>query len=89
MLRTHSSRVADFQAILHNPDGKMERRRDEIHAPWVLEGRAIQDLLMAQEASARSPARHPRVRWPSPASVTELPQDDPAATQVRAPPPRG
>lgn len=36
----------DIDAVLHDPDGRTRRIEGEIHASWVLEGRAIQDLFI-------------------------------------------
>lgn len=36
----------DIEAVLHGPDGQTRRVQGEIHASWVLEGRAIQDLFI-------------------------------------------
>jgi hypothetical protein len=36
----------DIDAVLHGPDRQARRTRGEVHASWVLEGRAIQDLFI-------------------------------------------
>ena len=34
----------DLEAVLHDSTGQTQRSRGELHAAWVLEGRAIQDV---------------------------------------------
>jgi hypothetical protein len=51
----------DIEAVLHDPAGRTQQVRGEIHASWVLEGRAIQDLFIfprpaERVAGARGPA---------------------------------
>lgn len=36
----------DLDAVLYGADGQPQRSKGEIHAAWVLEGRAIQDLFI-------------------------------------------
>jgi hypothetical protein len=36
----------DVDAVLHDAKHNIEKRRGEVHASWVLEGRAIQDLFI-------------------------------------------
>src|SRR5262249_46688944 len=36
----------DLTAVLYDAEGRTQRSRGEIHASWVLEGRAIQDLFI-------------------------------------------
>jgi hypothetical protein len=36
----------EINAVLHNADGHHQSRKGEVHATWVLEGRAIQDLFI-------------------------------------------
>lgn len=36
----------DINAVLHDAEGGVHRTRGEVHASWVLEGRAIQDLFI-------------------------------------------
>jgi hypothetical protein len=53
----------DLEAILYDTGGQMQRSRGEIHASWVLEGRAIQDLFIFPGRAERSsgvPARGDR-----------------------------
>lgn len=50
----------EIEASLHGEDGHIEQRRGEVHASWVLEGRAIQDLFIfpsrqERQAGAASP----------------------------------
>jgi hypothetical protein len=44
----------DIDAILHGPDGQARRTQGEIHATWVLEGRAIQDLFIFPRPADRT-----------------------------------
>ena len=53
----------DLKAVLHGPDGQTQDSRGEIHAAWVLEGRAIQDLFIFPSRADRTssvPARGDR-----------------------------
>src|SRR5690348_17334155 len=43
----------DLEAVLHDPTGQTQRSRGELHAAWVLEGRAIQDLFIFPRRSDR------------------------------------
>jgi hypothetical protein len=36
----------EIDAVLHNADGRRQTSKGEVHATWVLEGRAIQDLFI-------------------------------------------
>lgn len=44
----------DVDAVLHDGKGRAEKRRGEVHASWVLEGRAIQDLFIFPRRADRS-----------------------------------
>ena len=44
----------DIDAVLYSPDGQQERRKGEVHATWVLEGRAIQDLFIFPRRADRT-----------------------------------
>lgn len=44
----------DIEAVLHDPDGRTQRIKGEIHASWVLEGRAIQDLFIFPRRTDRA-----------------------------------
>jgi hypothetical protein len=44
----------DVDALLHDEKGGVEKRRGEVHASWVLEGRAIQDLFIFPRRTDRS-----------------------------------
>jgi hypothetical protein len=44
----------DIDAVLHGPDGQARRTRGEVHASWVLEGRAIQDLFIFPRPADRT-----------------------------------
>jgi hypothetical protein len=44
----------DVEAVLHGPDGKTQKSRGEVHASWVLEGRAIQDLFIFPRRADRA-----------------------------------
>jgi hypothetical protein len=44
----------DIEAVLHDPDGRTQRSKGEIHASWVLEGRAIQDLFIFPRRADRA-----------------------------------
>jgi len=53
----------EMEAVLHDPDGRQHRTQGELHASWVLEGRAIQDLFIFPRRADRSsgvPARGDR-----------------------------
>lgn len=45
----------ELDAVLHGANGDVQTRRGELHASWVLEGRAIQDLfIFPRRADRRS-----------------------------------
>ena len=44
----------------HEENGAMHTRRGEIHAGWVLEGRALQDVWMLPRRAERQPGSPPR-----------------------------
>jgi hypothetical protein len=44
----------DTRIVAHAEDGSLHESRGEIHADWVLEGRAIQDVWMTPPRSERS-----------------------------------
>jgi hypothetical protein len=44
----------DIDAVLHALDGQARRVRGEIHASWILEGRAIQDLFIFPRPADRA-----------------------------------
>lgn len=45
----------EMEAVLYAPDGQTQRSKGELHAAWVLEGRAIQDLfIFPRRADRRS-----------------------------------
>lgn len=44
----------DIDAVLHGSDGETRRTRGEVHASWVLEGRAIQDLFIFPRPADRT-----------------------------------
>ncbi len=46
----------DIEAVLHDLEGRTRRTRGELHASWVLEGRAIQDLFIFPRRVDRTPA---------------------------------
>jgi hypothetical protein len=53
----------DVEAVLHDGNGGTQRTRGEVHASWVLEGRAVQDLFIFPRRSDRAsgvPARGDR-----------------------------
>ncbi len=53
----------ELDALLHEVDGTTCRMKGELHASWVLEGRAIQDLFIFPrrvDRSAGTPARGDR-----------------------------
>jgi hypothetical protein len=50
----------EIDAVLYNADGQRQTSKGEVHATWVLEGRAIQDLFIFPRRADRSsgiPAR--------------------------------
>jgi hypothetical protein len=53
----------DLEATLYNSAGQTQRRSGELHAVWVLEGRAIQDLFIfprRADRASRGPTRGDR-----------------------------
>jgi hypothetical protein len=36
----------EIDALLHDANGRVQKTKGEVHASWVLEGRAIQDLFI-------------------------------------------
>lgn len=53
----------ELDAVLHGEDGSVQRLKGELHASWVLEGRAIQDLFIFPrrlDRAAGVPAREDR-----------------------------
>jgi hypothetical protein len=46
----------NIEAVLHDPDGRTQRSKGEIHASWVLEGRAIQDYSFFPAVRTELPA---------------------------------
>jgi hypothetical protein len=53
----------DMDAVLHGAQGEVQRTSGELHASWVLEGRAIQDLFIFPRRADRAsgvPARDDR-----------------------------
>jgi hypothetical protein len=53
----------DLDAVLYDPNGQTQKNKGEIHASWVLEGRAIQDLFIFPRRADRAfgvPARGDR-----------------------------
>jgi len=44
----------EVEAVLHDGMGGGEKRRGEVHASWVLEGRAIQDLFIFPSRADRA-----------------------------------
>lgn len=53
----------DLEAVLHDPTGQTHGSKGELHAAWVLEGRAIQDLFIfprRSDRTSRPPARGDR-----------------------------
>jgi len=44
----------DLEAVLHDSTGQTRRTQGELHAAWVLEGRAIQDLFIFPRRSERT-----------------------------------
>jgi hypothetical protein len=54
----------DIDAVLHDGAGRTQRARGEVHASWVLEGRAIQDLfIFPRPADRASGVRGPADRY--------------------------
>src|SRR2546428_12123368 len=47
----------DVEAKQHTPDGKTQTLHGEWHFFWVLEGRAIQDVIMTPPRAQRDPTR--------------------------------
>jgi hypothetical protein len=47
----------DIDAVLHGANGIVQKSRGEIHASWVLEGRAIQDLFIFPRRADRRSGR--------------------------------
>jgi hypothetical protein len=45
----------DTRLVAHAEDGSLHESRGEIHADWVLEGRAIQDVWMTPPRAERQP----------------------------------
>jgi hypothetical protein len=45
------------ELVAHAEDGTTHKSRGEIHASWVLEGRAIQDVWMTPPRAERDPAK--------------------------------
>lgn len=53
----------ELEAVLYETDGRTQRSKGELHASWVLEGRAIQDLFIFPRRADRAssvPARGDR-----------------------------
>jgi len=44
----------DLEAVLHDADGKTRTSSGELHAAWVLEGRAMQDLFIFPRRADRA-----------------------------------
>jgi hypothetical protein len=44
----------EIDAVLYIPDGQRETRKGEVHATWILEGRAIQDLFIFPRRADRT-----------------------------------
>jgi hypothetical protein len=44
----------EMDAVLHDADRRLHRSKGELHAAWVLEGRAIQDLFIFPRRADRS-----------------------------------
>lgn len=53
----------DIDAILYNAEGCAEKRTGEVHASWILEGRAIQDLFIFPRRSERTGIALPDDRY--------------------------
>jgi hypothetical protein len=49
----------DTELVAHAEDGALHKSRGEIHAGWVLEGRAIQDVWMTPARAERDPTKPP------------------------------
>jgi hypothetical protein len=47
----------EVEAILHDEDGQTHETKGEVHAAWVLEGRAIQDLFIFPRRADRHSGR--------------------------------
>jgi hypothetical protein len=47
----------DMEAVLHNVNGQTHKTRGEVHASWILEGRAIQDLFIFPRRADRLSGR--------------------------------
>jgi hypothetical protein len=58
----------NIDAVLHDPQGRARRIQGEVHASWVLEGRAIQDLFIFPRPADRTPG----VRGPGDRYATTL-----------------
>lgn len=44
----------ELDAVLYDPSGQTRHRKGELHAAWVLEGRAIQDLFIFPRRADRN-----------------------------------
>lgn len=44
----------DVEAVLHDANGRTQKRTGEVHASWVLEGRAMQDLFIFPRRADRA-----------------------------------
>ena len=60
----------EVEAVLYDASGRSETRKGEVHASWVLEGRAIQDLFIF-------PRRADRPRGPQSETIDTLPPSEP------------
>lgn len=47
----------EVEAVLHDVSGRMQKSKGEVHAAWVLEGRAIQDLFIYPRRADRQSGR--------------------------------
>lgn len=82
----------DVDAVLHDPDGQVRRTQGEVHASWVLEGRAIQDLFIYPRRADRVPrARAQGDRYATTIRTYDRKRDawrvvfiNPAATETNA-----
>src|SRR6266536_38701 len=45
----------ELDAVLHDARGNVQQTKGEVHASWVLEGRAIQDLFIFPRRADRHP----------------------------------
>jgi hypothetical protein len=45
----------EIDALVHTPNGQIQKERGEIHASWVLAGRAVQDLFIFPRRADRTP----------------------------------